>query len=194
MSKKSEVVRGFGFAMQIGAMIEAARQKLEVSDEDFHVLGTPEGQEHVDRMVLGLKIKPSIIDCNTTPFIPKGWNIEEHQKGGLLTWDSAKQRTALYRSGHQQNRFTISGNELRNELKVQPVLNANALDFLLAHAHLIPESWKGQYVFFWGTIYRYKDGSLCVRCLYYDIDRWGRSCSWLDDGWGFASPAALRAS
>jgi hypothetical protein len=55
MSKKSEVVRGFGFAMQLGSMIEAARKKFNVSDDEFHVLGTPEGQEHIDRMISGLK-------------------------------------------------------------------------------------------------------------------------------------------
>jgi hypothetical protein len=194
MSKKSEVVRGFGFAMQIGAMIEAARQKLEVSDDDFHVLGTPEGQERIDRMVAGLKNTPQIVDCDTNPFIPEGWKIEEHQKSGPLTWDSAKQAIALYRSGRQQNGHMIGGNELRNELKGQPVLNANVLYFLLAHVHLIPESWKGQYVFFWGTIYRHSDGNLYVFYLCKGGSGWRWGYCWLDDDWGGVGPAALRAS
>jgi len=39
-------------------------------------------------------------------------------------------------------------------------MNANVLDYLLAHPELIPEDWKNKYVFFWGTIYRYSSGGL----------------------------------
>jgi hypothetical protein len=81
MSKKSAVVSGFGFAMQIGAMIEAARQKLEVSDEDFHVLGTPEGQEYIERMVAGLKPQvPEAVCFDPVAFF--------QTRPGLCVWDN----------------------------------------------------------------------------------------------------------
>lgn len=55
MSKKSQVVSGFGFAMQLGAMMDEIRRTLGVSEEEFHVLGTPEGRPHLEKMIAGLK-------------------------------------------------------------------------------------------------------------------------------------------
>ena len=74
-----------------------------------------------------------------------------------------------------------------------PVLNANVLDYLLAHRELIPEEWKGNAIFFWGPIYRLSGGDLCVRCLYWDDDAWHWGYCWLDDGWGGYYPAAVCA-
>lgn len=56
MSKKSELVRGYGLAMSIGAAMDEIRRKLGVSEEEFHVLGTPEGRPHLERMITGLKV------------------------------------------------------------------------------------------------------------------------------------------
>jgi hypothetical protein len=100
------------------------------------------------------------INCDADPFIPGGWKVEEHKKGGQLKWDPKK--VSLYLPKRQQNGKVIGGNELREELKDQPVLNANVLDYLLANPHLIPEEWKNKYVFFWGTIYRDSHGNLYV--------------------------------
>ncbi|MDP6571570.1 MAG: hypothetical protein QF747_01905, partial [Patescibacteria group bacterium] len=86
------------------------------------------------------------------------------------------------------------GNELRKELESQPALPANLLDYLLEHPHLIPEEWKGKYVFFWGTIYRGSGGLLCVRCLGWYGVGWFWSCGWLDFGWDGSNPAAVLAS
>ncbi|MGB2791745.1 MAG: hypothetical protein WBC29_04310, partial [Candidatus Moraniibacteriota bacterium] len=56
MSKKSAsaVVSGFGFAMQLGSMMDRLRQELGVTEEQFHVLGTPSGEIHLERMIRGL--------------------------------------------------------------------------------------------------------------------------------------------
>jgi hypothetical protein len=86
------------------------------------------------------------------------------------------------------------GNKLRKELASKLVLNANVLDYLLAHTELIPEEWKGKYVFFWGTIYLYSGGRLYVRCLYWRGDRWNWDCFWLGDVFRDYNPAALFAS
>ena len=98
-----------------------------------------------------------IINCDAAPFVPEGWKVESHKNLGQLEWDPTKIR--LWLSNGQQD-GSVEGNNLHKELASEPVLNANVLDYLLAHPKLIPEEWKGKAVFFWGTIYRRSDGSL----------------------------------
>lgn len=141
------------------------------------------------------------IDCDAQPFVPDGWSVEEHQKGGAFKWDKETQKDALYLSKGQTGSKYIEGNKLRKELtdKSPPVLNANALDYLLANPHLIPEEWKRdgkgntRTIFFWGTIYRRRDGNLFVRYLRWGDRRWRWGSRWLDDDWYGNCPAALRA-
>ncbi|OGY51099.1 MAG: hypothetical protein A3J65_01740 [Candidatus Buchananbacteria bacterium RIFCSPHIGHO2_02_FULL_45_11b] len=113
-----------------------------------------------------------LIDLDADPFVPKGWKVVEHQKGGPLAWDP--KRVALWLSENQNNGKAIEGRLLREELKDQPVFNANLLDYLLAHPELIPDEWKGKAVFFWGTIYRNTDGNPYVRYLHWrgESGRW----------------------
>ncbi|MDO8633009.1 MAG: hypothetical protein Q7K38_00455, partial [Candidatus Wildermuthbacteria bacterium] len=80
------------------------------------------------------------------------------------------------------------------ELAGKPVMNANVLDYLLKNPHLIPDEWKGKYLFFWGTVYRGSVGCLYVRYLCWRGVRWGWDCRWLGSGWDGRYPAALRAS
>lgn len=133
-----------------------------------------------------------VIDCDADPFVPDGWKVIEHKKGGHLKWDPAK--ISLYLPEKQRDGKVIEGNKLRKELEKMPVINANVLDYLLANPHLIPEEWKGKYVFFWGTIYRFSDGDLCVRYLYWLGDGWYWIFLWLGFGWHSHDPAALLAS
>jgi hypothetical protein len=133
-----------------------------------------------------------VIDCDANPYIPNNWKVEEHQKGGMWQWDL--KRVSLYFSKSQKKEKTIIGNDLRKELQGKPVLNANVLDYLLKHPELIPEEWKNQYIFFWGTIYRGSGGSLCVRYLGWRGDRWSWGCHWLGSGWNSTNPAVLRVS
>lgn len=133
-----------------------------------------------------------LIDFDAAPFLPDGWKVEEHQKGGAFKWNAAKVK--LHLSKNQQGGKIIQGNKLRDELKTQTVFNANVLDYLLANPHLIPEEWKGKYVFFWGTVYSHSSGSLCVRCLYWRDGGWRWSFRWLCRGWYGRRPAALSAS
>jgi len=128
-----------------------------------------------------------LINCSVTPFIPPGWSIEEHQPNGLWKWDPAK--ISLYLS-KKQRKGNISGHDLRKELQGKPVMNANVLDYLLAHPELIPESWKGQMVFFWGTIYRDSGGNLCVRYLGWHGSGWYWYYYWLADNFASSAPAA----
>jgi hypothetical protein len=138
--------------------------------------------------------KPStvIIDLDADPVIPDGWKVESHQKGGQLVFDTASVK--LHLDTGQQNGSLIKGNELRKKLTNMPVMNANMLDWYLAHPECIPEEWKGKYVFFWGTIYRNRNGLLCVRYLCWHGGRWNWGCGWLEDDWDADYPAAVRAS
>jgi hypothetical protein len=163
------------------------------------------GMEGVQRLLSGtaeVVVKSHIIDLNADPFIPDGWKVEEHQKSGngsgALEWDATK--VEFYLDKGQQDGKYIEGNKLRKALDGKPVLNANVLDYLLANPHLIPDDWKKdekgdtRYIFFWGTIYRYSDGHLCARYLYWDDGRWRWSAGWLDRDWNGRCPAAVRAS
>lgn len=132
-----------------------------------------------------------IIDCDADPYVRDGWKVEEHQKGGQFKFDASQ--INLYLSAAQK-KGSIEGNRLRKELADKPALNANVLDYLLANPHLIPEDWKGKYVFFWGTVYRRRGGDLCVRCLFWNDGGWRWSRGWLGRGWDGFNPAAVRAS
>ena len=127
-----------------------------------------------------------VIDLDADPFVPNGWKVEEHRKGGQNA-----SKVALYLSKGQQGGKVIDGNKLRKELADKSAFNANVLDYLLANPDLIPEEWKGKYVFFWGTVYRHSGGHLCVRCLCWDVGGWIWDGRWLGDHWYGRDPAAV---
>lgn len=131
-----------------------------------------------------------VIDCDADPFVPEGWKVEKHQKGGKFEWDPSQ--IELYLDNGQLGGNSIVGSKLRQKMSSKKIMNACVLDFLLAHPELIPEEWKGKRIFFWGTIYRNSDGRLYVRFLYWNGDRWRRYCNWLDDVFRGSYPAALR--
>jgi hypothetical protein len=133
-----------------------------------------------------------VIDFDANPFVPEGWTVEEHIRGGQPEWDPTK--VALYLSEGQQDGKWIRGHQLREELKGKPVYNANLLDYLLAHPELIQKEWKGKPVFFWGTIYRSPDGNLHVRSLDWRGDGWFWDFRWLGSGFHGSRPAAVPAS
>ncbi len=106
------------------------------------------------------------IDCDVDPFLPEGWEIESHLKGGQLLWTPAN--ILLYLSDKQKVKGIISGEELLEELrrKQKKVMNACVLDFLLEHPEKRPDEWRGKFVHFWSTIYRDPLGNRAVRFLY----------------------------
>ena len=141
-----------------------------------------------------LKTDPNalIIDCDVSPSIPNGWSIEEHVAGGQLEWDPAK--VELWLDKKQKNSNSITGKALRKKLAKKKVFNVNVLDYLLANPHLIPEEWKGRYIYFWGTIYRDRDGCVVyVRYLYWGDDAWCWHYDWLGNHWYDCHPAAVLA-
>jgi len=130
-----------------------------------------------------------LIDCDADPFVPDGWSVEEHKKGGLVKFfDPSK--FSLYLSKKQEKGY-ITGNDLRKELSNKRVYNANALDYLLAHTEIIPEECKGKAVVFWGTIYRDADGRLSVRYFCWDGSECHWGYDWLDGDFDAGRPAIL---
>jgi hypothetical protein len=71
------------------------------------------------------------------------------------------------------------------------VLNANVLDYLLDHEEIIPEEWKGKYIYFWGTVYRHNRGNRYVRCLCWIGYTWSWKDKWLGENFRSNSPAIL---
>jgi hypothetical protein len=130
------------------------------------------------------------VDLDAAPYVPEGWKVESHTKGGKILF--SPNMVDLYLSEEQRTVLT-QGDDLRKKVEVKNPYNANLLDFYLAHPELIPESWKGKYVFFWGTIYIRADGRPHVRSLGWNVDRWDWYCTWLDFAWGSNSPAAVPA-
>jgi hypothetical protein len=128
------------------------------------------------------------IDTSQNPFIPGGWTVEEHIKGGKIDLKDIE----LYLDPEQST--GIEGNKLREKLRDKNVLNAVVLDYLLKNKDLIPEEWKSKAVFFWGTIYRYSNGDLCVRYLVWFGSEWHWNYDWLGSDWSGHNPAASRKS
>lgn len=142
-----------------------------------------------------------VIDCDANPFNPwanDGFTIEEHQKGGQ--WKFDPKQVEFFLASGQKDGKVIEGNKLRKELAKKSVFNANVLDYLLEHPELIPDEWKTdgngntRYIFFWGTVYRHRDGDLFVLCLCWRVGRWDWSYYWLGRDWRGNNPAAVRAS
>lgn len=140
-----------------------------------------------------IHIVKHLIDLATDPFVPIGFvGFEHHEKGVAdFEWDPTKVR--LHMSANQTGRKTIKGNKLRKELASEMPFNANLLDYLLKNPHLIPEEWKGEFIYFWGTIYYVSDGDLYVRYLYWSGRKWISSYARLDDDCLFNNPAACLA-
>lgn len=181
---------------QLGDALEAAGYS---PDEVTELRSNIPQLREFKRVLTGLAqivVVRHIINLDKDPFVPGGWEVEEHIKGGQLEWDLAK--VALYLSEGQQNGKVTLGNQLREELKGKPVYNANLLDYLFAHPRLIPEEWKGKFVFFWGTIYRSsgrgRGSGLYVRCLDWYGRGWLWHYYWLGYGFSGGYPAAVPAS
>ena len=190
------------FDVGLAAKLKQAVLRNGITDlADIDWLCEGENLANVRRLRQGrvlLTVPEHLIDCDVQPFVPNGWTVEEHQKGGQ--WKFDPKQVEFFLASGQKGGKVIEGNKLRKELAKKPVLNANVLDYLLANPHIIPEEWKkdGQgntrYIFFWGTVYRDSDGGLFVRYLFWYDGRWLWSDYWLDFGWVVSDPAALRAS
>jgi hypothetical protein len=146
-----------------------------------------------------------VIDLDANPYIPipdlpdsfpskhpcRCISVHQHRQIGRLAWDPEK--IWLYRSPKQTDSNPLYGHHLWDrDLVYRHVLNANMLDYLLAHQELIPEEWKECEVFFWGTIYKNEcsDPKL-VRCLHFSDGTWQPKIELLASFWNNRMPAAI---
>lgn len=174
---------------QLGDALEAAG----FTPEDVTKLRSSSLLPDIRSVLLGrakIVVVKHVIDLDAPPFVPNGWDVEleTHIKGGQFEWDPAK--VSLYLSEDQQDGKTIQGCKLRKELSGKPVYNANLLDFLLAHPELIPNAWKREVVFFWGTLYR-AGGRVYVRCLTWGGDKWEGSVYRVGNDFNAHNPVAV---
>lgn len=80
--------------------------------------------------------------------------------------------------------YYISLEKLRLQIEAAEVLNANVLDYLIAHPELIPEEWKKiKGIIFYGTVYKF--GGECVRFLRWRAGKWDWNFIYIDGWWGF---------
>jgi hypothetical protein len=147
-----------------------------------------------------------IVDCDLNPNVPSGLYLTgegtEHRKMGKITLEKREDgklyangvEVVRYLSPNQQNGKSIQGHKLRKELKDKQVLNACIMDALRANPQLIPDEWKFDYAYFWGTTFRHANGGLCVEYLYWFDGQWLWRCHWLGNGWHSSNPAAVLAS
>ncbi len=183
------------FALERNGFTPADVKLLSSGSTLASVLLVLQGQAMIIPAESGGEVEGSssvVINLNADPFVPEGWKVEEHKKGGEFTFDASQVK--LHSDPGQQNGKYIQGHKLRKRLKNVPVMNAVLLDWYLANPQYIPDEWKGKFVFFWGTIYRDRSGDLYVRCLCWSGDRWSWSSRWLGDGWRSDDSAAVLAS
>lgn len=146
------------------------------------------------------------IDLDADPvFVPEGFEVVEHIKGGFLNWNPKRPKIELYISPSQR-KGVLHGEKVCEELDEFdgiPV-NANALDYflkLLPHKPwIIPDEWKNvelhttKYILFWGTRYRFEEG-FCVRSLCWSADAraqvWKSGYCWVDHLLNSQYPAAM---
>jgi hypothetical protein len=146
------------------------------------------------------------IDLDADPvFVPTGFEVVEHLRGGFLNWTPTKPQIELYLP-EAQRKGVVDGAMVFEELeKFEGIMaNANALDFLIGHVverpWMIPEEWKNveqnrmKHILFWGTHYRY-EGSICVRSLDWSADArervWKAGYCWIDNRLNSQFPAAM---
>ncbi len=138
-------------------------------------------------------VEEYIIDFDTAPFCPEGWIVVEHKPCG--TWKFNPEHVIPHLFPRQEGSGKILGINLRKDLALMPVVNANLLDhFYLKNPELIPKEWEWKEVYFWGTIYEDEFYKLCVRCLTHRDGMWKWGYRHLTSFWGYNAPALVFAS
>lgn len=140
-----------------------------------------------------------IIETDAAADPRDSWCIEEHRGMGQVNLELRddillmnERPVTAYRAAPQLE-GGMRGHDLRDHLATRRLLNANVLDYLLKHQDLIPRSWRGKRVYFWGTIYRDGGDYLCVRYMYWagSCHRWYQSYGILGYFWSGRDAAAV---
>lgn len=136
----------------------------------------------------------NVIDCDVAPYIPENMARCEHIRTGLFRWNPDKIGLVVLNAQENLERFPDFNNvgryklylnvkKLLSELNNIKIVNANVLDYLLKNQHLIPDSWKGKVVRFWGTKYFLSSTSdFYVPCLIWHDEKWNRCLNHFEHG------------
>jgi hypothetical protein len=130
------------------------------------------------------------IKLEREPYVPVGWQVLRTTSVETTLSVSA---IRFYASKAQQQGRTILAADLAAELDWPLVLSAQALDGLLADPQVIPESWRGKAIAFWGTRYRDDTGEVAVRYLFWNGAAWDWYFHHLPDSLDAHCTAALHA-
>lgn len=133
-----------------------------------------------------------IIDLNRNPKIGKMESVLSHEKNGILFFNCEllASRVKLFLS-EEQCMGGISGEKLLKTLSQEKKVLCNSvlLDWLLENPDYIPENWKDKFTLFPGTVF-IKNGITVIRYLYYGLNGWASSYSWLNRGFHKNNPVA----
>lgn len=205
MSKKTELVRGFGLAMSIGAAMDEIRRALGVSEEEFHVLGTPEGRPHLERMIAGLKV-PAVesdtiirVDRSIRPVYPSWVKQVMHlelENTGPAEYDLFQLELWLHED--QKNGGRIEGHKLYEYLKNNKMLESclslrDGEEIQKKGLTTFRKFFGGKAIPLWKSVVQRVDGSVSVPCLVEDDERVAVFWLWLVDDWDDDCPAARLA-
>lgn len=112
-----------------------------------------------------------IIRLDATPAIFTEWEVYENSnETGYLKINPI--RFQLFPTEKKIKKIKEIERMLREKQEVEKIIlgNSNLLDFLLENPHKIPSEWKGEKIFFRGTIFQDKEGYLIIRYLFFDKD------------------------
>lgn len=135
------------------------------------LLGQTDGSTSLSSGVLAVIEKekePELIAFNKPPFCPNNLMVLSNKMAGYPygSWEYLQPRLKLY----QTDKLDVAGTDIKEQLADKDVLNANCLDWLLAHQDQIPESWRGKIISFWGTIYQEDSSTQYVRGMEWQDD------------------------
>ncbi len=94
------------FKLGVGAAheFEIAFRKAGGTNSDFtRMTQNEERLRQILAIVRGavkIEIVGRLIDCDADPFVPEGWSVEEHRKGGLI--DLATMKLSLFLAEQQK--------------------------------------------------------------------------------------------
>lgn len=132
------------------------------------------------------------INCDDIPRIPKGWELIRHDQCGKIKWET--ENVSFYVVPDlQENGKKIRGYGVRRMIEEMPVLNINAMRYLLRRQCLIPKKWRGKAIFFWGTIFRDHNHNLIVYYMFWEdkYKQWQESFAWFGAELDEDNPAIL---
>lgn len=122
-----------------------------------------------------------VIDGDAPPTLhSRDWNIAEHRKMGQVVWSPGKFR--VEQLSHQRTGDLVTVAQVLQIMSSKNLVNANVLDFLLAHPCLIPDEWAtdeighGRTIYFLGTVFLDSlDQENKVRGIYRTHRQWMRT-------------------